>query len=1016
VAKDVYGIVTDNFYDYSIADNSTNTDTFANIGEGTLEAYKVYNTYGLNFYSSTGAHSKNGKTYTVDYSETPAVTQNTVTRGIVVQPFSFGEFRGELKLTPETDYWFSDSIPPVIIGPPRQQAPILPPPSIGVSAYPTTPGGGGTTPSGPVVVVSGALPDGTVGTSYDESFSAAGSANTPYVWTISNGSLPPGLGLSVTGTSSAHISGTPTTPIVSGFTIKATDSQGYDGTSDYTLKVVQAAPTITLLPTTLYAEKAYSVANTTAIVASGGTSPYTYSITSGILPTGMSLSSGGSLSGTPTQTGHFSFTVTANDSLSYTGTQGFTLDVAAPTLSMTPSTLAVANGGIAYSETVTASGGTSPYTYQIVTGSGSLPTGLTLNPTSGIINGTTSVSAGAYGITIRATDTHNYTVDKAYTLSVDAPKITVSGTFAAAVQNKSYSVTLSSSGGTASYTYSIISGGTGLPVGLSLSSSGVISGKSTTSGTYTFTVRSTDSIGYTGSATFSLTVTAQVITPPTITLSASFPAGTVSSPYNTSNTVTASGGTAPYTYTLIGSGTLPLGLSLSSAGVISGTPTTAGNWSFTIQAADASTYTGTQSYSINIGTATIGITPTTLSTASVGVAYSQTLTCTGTSLSGANTFTLVGSSALPSSLSLSSAGVISGTPVGYAAGAYDIVIRVTNAGTGLYADRPYRLTVSSPSLIVTPATAASGTAGSPYSVTYSTTGGSGTYTYSIASGSPLPAGLKLSGATLSGTPTEAGTFTYIVNSTDSNGALGAVTHTLVIAAPVVNLSSTSTLTAQSGTSYTGKIVASGGTSPYSGFTITSSTGLPPGISLSNDGSISGSVSGSASSYPFTVTATDKYGFTGTSNFTFTVTAAPAVAQQGVLIYGVTSDGTSFSYCDTWEQAALYITAAGASPQMFSWISEGGPCDLYATTASGTGSTNPMTTASSSSTGGTTTTVPVETTTSTTTVTAGSGSTSTTDPNAGLIYYGGIYYTQAEYDAMMNDLYLTGMGSYGYNMW
>lgn len=66
------------------------------------------------------------------------------------------------------------------------------------------------------------------------------------------------------------------------------------------------------------------------ITAQGGTSPYTFAVTAGALPTGTSMSSGGVISGTATAAGTFSFTVTVTDSLSFTGSQAFTVAIAAP--------------------------------------------------------------------------------------------------------------------------------------------------------------------------------------------------------------------------------------------------------------------------------------------------------------------------------------------------------------------------------------------------------------------------------------------------------------------------------------------------------------------------------------------------------------------------------------------------------------------------------------------------------------------------------------------------------------
>ena len=157
------------------------------------------------------------------------------------------------------------------------------------------------------------------------------------------------------------------------------------------------------------------------VTASGGTSPYSYSISSGNLPAGLSLgASTGTISGTPTAGSSFSFTVSAQDSASpkNTGSQAYTLTVNAPTITLSPSTLPNGIVGTAYSQTITASGGTSPYTFSVISGSLS-GSGLTLS-SGGVLSGTPT-TAGTYSFTIQAKDsstgTGPYTGSQAYTLT-----------------------------------------------------------------------------------------------------------------------------------------------------------------------------------------------------------------------------------------------------------------------------------------------------------------------------------------------------------------------------------------------------------------------------------------------------------------------------------------------------------------------------------------------------------------------------------------------------------------------
>ena len=166
----------------------------------------------------------------------------------------------------------------------------------------------------------------------------------------------------------------------------------------------------------------------------------------------------------------------------------------------------------------------------------------------------------------------------------------------AAVVNVAYSATLTATGGVQPYTWSLASGS--LPAGLSLSTGGVIGGTPTALGSTTFKVQVTDAQTPTAAvATASKNVT---VNKPLAVATTTLTAGSVGVPYSAS--LTATGGVAPYTWTL-SSGSLPAGLTLSSAGVISGTPTSQGTQTFTVQVTDsespAATATGSVTLTIN---------------------------------------------------------------------------------------------------------------------------------------------------------------------------------------------------------------------------------------------------------------------------------------------------------------------------------------------------------------------------------------------------------------------------------
>jgi Putative Ig domain len=144
----------------------------------------------------------------------------------------------------------------------------------------------------------------------------------------------------------------------------------------------------------------------TVITASGGAAPYTYAITAGSLPPGLILNpTTGAITGTPTAGGTFTFTVTATDSAGpphNTGTKAYTLTVNPPIIAIGPCTLPDGTVGIPVGPlTLSAVGGTRPYTYSV--SSGILPTGLTLNASTGAISGTPT-AAETFWFTIKATD------------------------------------------------------------------------------------------------------------------------------------------------------------------------------------------------------------------------------------------------------------------------------------------------------------------------------------------------------------------------------------------------------------------------------------------------------------------------------------------------------------------------------------------------------------------------------------------------------------------------------------
>jgi hypothetical protein len=328
----------------------------------------------------------------------------------------------------------------------------------------------------------------------------------------------------------------------------------------------------------------------------------TWSITAGPLPSGSGLSIGlnsGTVSGTPSTAGPYTFTAQVTDSAGNTGSLAFTVKVlifvsdAAP-LAGSPyvtTNLPNATAAIPYSNTLYETGaapGTLTWNY-----TGTLPPGITPNPANSNMLSGTPTTAGTYNFTAQVTDSAGNTGSLAFCLKVlifvsDASPLGgspyVTPTLPNATAGTPYSNTLYETGaatGTLTWNYT----GT-LPPGITPNpaNSNTLSGTPTTAGTYMFTAQVTDSAGNTGSLLFTLQVLIFESDSGAPAVTTNLPAGTVGSPY--SNTIDESGGTGTLTWSIT-AGALPPGLSLGlNSGTVSGTPTAPGNYNFTVQVTD----------------------------------------------------------------------------------------------------------------------------------------------------------------------------------------------------------------------------------------------------------------------------------------------------------------------------------------------------------------------------------------------------------------------------------------------
>ncbi|WP_158664919.1 putative Ig domain-containing protein [Pseudomonas sp. SWI44] len=693
------------------------------------------------------------------------------------------------------------------------------------------------------------LSDASAGVPYTSTFNTTG-GTAPYSYAIIAGSLPAGLALignALSGT--ATVSGTFT------FTVTATDANSFTTSRSYTLTV--ASPTITVSPVSLsggIAGAAYSA----TLGASGGTAPYTFAVTAGALPSGMTLS-GDTLSGTPTADGTFNFTVTATDGNNFTGSRAYSLTIVQQPPVAGTVNLSVAANSTTNAVTLNLGGGpvssvavVSAASHGTATASG---TSITYTPNAGY--------SGADSFTYTATGPGGTSAPGSVNISVGAPTLVITpGTFGGGIVGSAYSTPLSSVGGTAPYSYSVTAGS--LPTGLVLSPAGVLGGTPTNSGSFNLTITATDAYGATGSQAYTLVIADQApvagavsttvaanssthaiplalsggpvssvaistapshgtavvsgtaisytptagfsgsdsfaytatgpggtSAPATVSLSVTAPTlalnlanlvdGTLGTAYSAS--LGASGGTAPYTYA-ISTGSLPAGLSLSPAGVLSGTPTSNGSFALTFTVSDAYGAVGSQAHTLVIADrAPIA------GNSSATVAANSSANAISLALSGGAATSVTVTSAPAHGSAIASGLGIRYTPsAGYSGS--DSFAYTANGPGGTSAPATVTVSVSAPTLDVEPSAGSveGGTLGSAYRMSLRALGGMAPYRFTLSAGS-LPTGLVLDSGSgvISGTPQSTGTHTLEVTVTDVNGAVGTFSFALSIAAQTVTV-------------------------------------------------------------------------------------------------------------------------------------------------------------------------------------------------------------------------------------
>ncbi len=618
-----------------------------------------------------------------------------------------------------------------------------------------------------------------------------------------------------------------------------------------------------------------------------------------------------------------------------------TITAATSSIVVSPGTLPTMTAGTAFTQALSSSGGVGPYTYAL--DSGALPIGLNL-ASNGVISGTPT-QRGGYTFGVRSTDSIGDVTTKGYTGSVQNPTITISPTTYTVVQGVPTSFQLSVNGGVAPYSY-LLELGPALPPGLTVSASGLVSGTPTTAGSTTPNFRVTDSSTGPGQY-FELESPTIIVTatPPSVSIAVAPATVTEDGATNLTYTVSRSVALASATtVNLTASGTATSGSDYSGSvssvvipgGALSATVTvnptadsviesnetviltvTAGS-GYTVGSPSSATGTITND-DVSAGTSTLC--PNLYATVAYGgsVSIDATACHAGFGLGNIATQATHGTGSVgpfgPSQFINYAHNGTSGTTDTF-------IVRDGNSPPNNLIQVNITITPPTSSIVVAPANLPTLTAGTAFSQTLTSTGGTGPYTYSMSSGA-LPTGLSLSPAgVLSGTPTQRGTYTFSVQSQDSLGATSVKGYTGTVQNPSLALA-VNTGTANQGSAYSQTLITNGGVGPYTYQLETGS--FPAGITISSAGVISGTTAATPGNYAVTLRVTDSSTGPGSyfelETFTLEVVALPTVS-IAVAPASVSEDGaTDLTYTVT-------RSAVSASPLIVNLTTTG-------TAASGT---------------------------------------------------------------------------------
>ncbi len=360
------------------------------------------------------------------------------------------------------------------------------------------------------------LPVGEVGTPYAAKLEASGGA-PPVKYIVGLGLLPAGLSINE---DTGVISGTPSTISETTFLATARDARGIETTRLFAIRVVDA-----LLPLSILTPSPLSAAGlgenyVATILASGGLTPYSFAVSAGGLPPGLTLNSQtGVISGIATEAGSFHFTIrVASSTGDESVTREYVLEVGSGVRILTQNPLPDGRVGATYSLTFVAQSGTAPYEFSII--DGQLPNGITLDAATGALSGIpTAPFSGS--ITLRVSDaaTPQTSATRTYQIRILQPLELTVLELPTGTVDVPYQVQFAAQGGVTPYTFSLLSGS--LPTGITFSANGLLSGTATAPATATLVVQVADANSTTAQRSYSLRIQPPPVSGGSLSLSTS---------------------------------------------------------------------------------------------------------------------------------------------------------------------------------------------------------------------------------------------------------------------------------------------------------------------------------------------------------------------------------------------------------------------------------------------------------------------------------------------------------------